>query len=374
MNSSKRHLRIIFPNFLRYDGKEYVIGGIETYIKNLAVVATRAGFLIDVYQRGDNFDKVVNGIHVVGIKTKKTKKNERELVKYSETEADLSNDILIFATDFGIVKSNYKKVIGIQHGVGWDIPSDKQVSNIYNILTIFKGAFRALVKYKRYKHCNMLICVDYNFPNWYKTQVKYVDFDISVIPNFAHVPRQKIVHNSKKNEVSIIFARRFVTYRGTRLFASAMKQVLSKTSKIIKVTIAGEGPDEEWLKKQFQGYSNVKIIHFNSSESIKIHSKHDIAVVPTLGSEGTSLSLLEAMSAGCAVIASDIGGMTNVVIDGYNGLLISPTEKNLVEALEKLIDSEQLREKLSKKAFETVSEGFTFEKWANKWEKVLGKI
>ncbi|WP_420491566.1 glycosyltransferase [Neobacillus drentensis] len=53
-----------------------------------------------------------------------------------------------------------------------------------------------------------------------------------------------------------------------------------------------------------------------------------------LGSEGTSLSLLEAMAAKCAEIATNVGGMTNIILDNYNGLIINPDESELYLALE----------------------------------------
>ena len=46
------------------------------------------------------------------------------------------------------------------------------------------------------------------------------------------------------------------------------------------------------MKAQLVDYSNVHFISYKSNESLLIHLDKDIAVVPTVGSEGTSLSLL----------------------------------------------------------------------------------
>ena len=94
--------------------------------------------------------------------------------------------------------------------------------------------------------------------------------------------------------------------------------------------------------------------------------------VPTVGSEGTSLSLLEAMSAQCAVIASNVGGMTNIILDNYNGLLVNAGDSDdLYKAIKKLLDYPEDRERLSAKAYETVKQAFSYEKWAEKWKEVL---
>ena len=55
----------------------------------------------------------------------------------------------------------------------------------------------------------------------------------------------------------------------------------------------------------------------------------DVAVVPTLYSEGTSLSCIEAMCAASAVLVTGVGGLSNLVLDDYNGLLVPPTREAL---------------------------------------------
>lgn len=99
----------------------------------------------------------------------------------------------------------------------------------------------------------------------------------------------------------------------------------------------------------------------------------DIALIPTKGTEGTSLSCLEAMAAGCAVIASPVGGLTDLIIDGYNGLLVKPIPSDLIDAIELLINNCQLREQLGEKARETAS-AFSIERWREKWAKTIHAV
>ena len=180
-----------------------------------------------------------------------------------------------------------------------------------------------------------------------------------------------ITQESQSNDrISIVFSRRLVEYRGTRLFADAISEILNEYPKV-SVTIAGKGPDEKYMRAKLAGFTNVEFTSYDPDDSIDFHSKHDIAVVPTVNHEGTSLALLEAMASGCAVIASNVGGMSNIIIDGYNGLLINPVQSELVEALEKLITDASLRKYLSGKAYETVKFGFSYEKWRNKWLKLI---
>ena len=361
--------RIIYSRYFDELGEEKKIGGIESYIFNLIPVYRQMGYDVVIYQTASKeFTKEADGALVKGMVCKRN--NTKYLVRAAEKDAS-EDDFLVFATDFNIIKNNFKKSIAIQHGVAWDITSDIQCSSISNILNIFKDSVRACIKYFRYKNCTDMVCVDYNFINWYRTKVKNVGINLYAIPNFTSIPPQKPQKNNSK--ISIIFARRFVKYRGTRLFTEVVKELLDKRSDI-DVTIAGEGPDEAWMKERLGQYSNVKFIKFDAKNSIEIHKKYDIAVVPTLGSEGTSLSLLEAMAAGCAAIATNVGGMTNIIIDGYNGLMVNPDKTELINALNTLIDDESLRKSISEKAYETVKVSFSLEKWRSKWKKIILEV
>lgn len=72
----------------------------------------------------------------------------------------------------------------------------------------------------------------------------------------------------------------------------------------------------------------------------------DIIVAPSVN-EAFSLALVEAMAAGCAVIASRVGGMAEIVEDGVNGLLVPPNdEEALAAALTKLLGNDELRSRL----------------------------
>ena len=155
--------------------------------------------------------------------------------------------------------------------------------------------------------------------------------------------------------------------------AEVIKKIIARYDNV-EVCFAGEGPDEDYLKSEFGDVPQVSFMKYNSKQAIEIHTKFDIAIVPTLGSEGTSLSLLEAMAAGCAVIATNVGGMTNIILNNYNGLLISPDAKSLFGAICYLIENNSELERLQKFAFETARKAFSISDWTSKWNEVLTEI
>ena len=221
------------------------------------------------------------------------------------------------------------------------------------------------------RNVKYVVCVDYNFVNWFRAVFPYPITQFRVIPNFAPICERV---NKQPNRINIIFARRFELFRGTRVFGTAIRRLLDEYSNVF-VTIAGWGPDEKWLHEQLDQYKNVSFTEYSSSDSINIHKDKHIAVVPTVGSEGTSLSMLEAMSAQCAVVVSDVGGMTNVVIDGFNGRLVPAGDSNkLYEALKDIIDHPDKMKKYSERGYETVRESLSYERWANDWKDVINTV
>jgi glycosyltransferase involved in cell wall biosynthesis len=72
--------------------------------------------------------------------------------------------------------------------------------------------------------------------------------------------------------------------------------------------------------------------------------------VPSLH-EGLGLSLQEALFHGCACVASNVGGIPELIDDGSNGLLVAPENVGeLAAALDRLISDDRLRQRLSARA------------------------
>ena len=124
----------------------------------------------------------------------------------------------------------------------------------------------------------------------------------------------------------------------------------------------------------FFSNDRVKFSKYAPDKTLSIHLQHDIAVVPSLASEGTSLSVAEAMATGCPVVATAVGGVTNMIISGYNGLLTMPNAASLIEGIEFLIQNPSTRRYIGMKAYETAKDAFSLERWEKSWQQVLRSI
>ena len=362
----KETVYLIYYNFLNEDCKTVSIGGIQTYLQNLCQVIISLGLKPIVIQLAKKkFETTYNGYSVIGITT------ERKNFPNVAIKRVSYGSIVVFGTHELIVPYN-GHTIGIQHGITRDTPVHYELSKKLNNFYIFQRARMGYRLLRQLSYVDTLVCVDNNFINWYRTQVGYPSVSMISIPNFSDIsPLLK----KPKNCINVIFARRLFWYRGTRVFVEVAKKLIKDYGTQLNITVAGSGEDEGYMRKNLGCYANVEFIQYVADESLNIHKDKHIAVVPTVGSEGTSLSLLEAMSAQCAVVCSDVGGLTNIVLDGYNGKMVSAGDSyQLYIAIKELIDNSVERERIAITGYETVKYAFSYERWAKQWRNVLQQM
>ena len=365
-----RRVYILTRNYFDFDHSTARIGGVETYISELVGILHELQYQITIYAY-DVQERVIKmpfGV-IRGYNIPSCKQQSTLLSKKVASEMEDINDLVIINTDSNISrKVHFNRMISIQHGIAWDIPINRGASLLWQMITKLRGAYTII---KRINECSKIVCVDYNFPCWIRAITENTLRRYVVIPNFSHLAP---VIKKTPNSVNIIFARRLVEYRGTKVFTEAILKVLEERDNI-NVTIAGTGPDEKWMRERLEKYANVTFTHYESSQSLAMHKDQHIAVVPTVGSEGTSLSLIEAMASQCAVVCTDVGGMTNVVIDDFNGKMVPAGDSEaLYKAILELVDAPNEMERLANNAYETVKSSFSYENWKRKWIDVIQSV
>lgn len=103
---------------------------------------------------------------------------------------------------------------------------------------------------------------------------------------------------------------------------------------------------------------------------VRYYQNCDIFCFPTLG-EPFGKAVIEAMSCGKPVIASNRGGPKEIVEDGKTGFLVPPRKiEPLAEKILKLLRDKKLRRKMGKEARKRVLEKFSLEKVAESFRKL----
>jgi glycosyltransferase involved in cell wall biosynthesis len=142
-----------------------------------------------------------------------------------------------------------------------------------------------------------------------------------------------------------------------------------------KLVIVGNGPLRHDLETRVRSLGLEKLVWFMGARNDipEILSAVDIFVLPSL-SEGLSITLLEAMAAGKAVIATNVGGNPEVIADGIDGLLVPQgSPGDLAQRLMELTADGDKREALGRAAAEKVSQFFPQERFVREMEGVYLK-
>jgi len=158
----------------------------------------------------------------------------------------------------------------------------------------------------------------------------------------------------------IVSVGRLVEAKNYPLLVRAIALVVKKVPQA-RCLIVGEGP--------FRGEIEREIEKLSLSENIAVPgARRDIAEILksadifTLSSirEGLPVSLLEAMASGCAIVATDAGGIPDAIVDGVNGLLVKTSDENaLADGLLRLLSDRELCRRLGEKAMEDVEKRFS---------------
>jgi len=171
--------------------------------------------------------------------------------------------------------------------------------------------------------------------------------------------------------------------KGFEYLITAVEEVL-KVHNNVKLKIVGSGPLEVRIKKLIKELGleeTIEIIGNVSDEKLlEIYNLSDLFVLPSIvdsqgNTEGLGVVLLEAMACKLPVIASNIGGIPDIIHDGETGLLVP--EKDSMEislSIIKLIENEDLRELIALKGYNMVKEHFIWEKIAKEYISIYQEI
>jgi len=155
------------------------------------------------------------------------------------------------------------------------------------------------------------------------------------------------------NKFVILCVARLVKRKGVEYPLRALMELLKKDKDFVLI-YAGDGEEKETLYNLISEYrlgDNVKILgNVYHNEINMLYNMADVAVIPSVTYKGLEeplgITALEAMASGIPVVASEIGGLREVIKDGYNGVLTP--EKDYIaiaKAIITLKESPKLRNK-----------------------------
>ena len=117
-----------------------------------------------------------------------------------------------------------------------------------------------------------------------------------------------------------------------------------------RLALVGDGPNRENLEKHFKDTKTYFVGYLQGLELASAFASADAFIFPSR-TETLGLVLLEAMAAGCPVVAANSGGIPDIVTDGVNGYLFEPDDpQGAIAATKRLLEAHDERDKLRENA------------------------
>ncbi len=194
------------------------------------------------------------------------------------------------------------------------------------------------------------------------------------VDKILQYPPDETLKKQYKNKTIITFAGRLIDNKGVADLLPAVEKIKSDFT----VLIIGDGAQKKKLEKLAKKLNISKKIMFcgfkERNEVISIMKISDIIVSPSY-TEGLPTMLIEAALCKKAIIATDVGGTSEVISGTDDGILIKPKNTSqLTKNLELLIGDAQLRNNLGTCAFAQNIDKFTWTTAVDKYITVFDSI
>ena len=188
----------------------------------------------------------------------------------------------------------------------------------------------------------------------------------------------QVTPSFSKGNFTAVFVGRLSEIKGTRFLLYAIHELKQK-GELVKCKIIGDGNKRKELEKLSKKLNIVELVEFTGFISHNKLSRElnqcSVLVGPSITTqdglkEGFGLVFIEAMAAGIPVIASDSGGIPDIVKHNETGLLVEEKDyKKIAEYVITIRDNKELRERLIRNGLK-LSESYSWENIAKKYLKL----
>jgi len=221
--------------------------------------------------------------------------------------------------------------------------------------------------------CSKIICVsDFDKSLVLKYKITSID-KIEVVHNGVNVQN---VQDSQNSKLSIVFVGRLAKPKDPLLLLKAFNDLSPKLKDKASISIIGDGPKLKQLKEyiketKLQGINLLGSIP--RKEVFEVLKRSDIFALISSW-EGFPYTIIEAMSCGLPVIASDVGGIREALNNECGILVKRGDQQEIKQALEKLLKNPSLIKEMGRNAKERLEKEFSLGKMLRETEQVYKKV
>lgn len=144
-----------------------------------------------------------------------------------------------------------------------------------------------------------------------------------------------------KDAKVVLTVRRLVYKNGVDTLIDAANLAVKKKPNLVFI-IAGKGPDMASVQSQIEQLGlekNIKLTGFVADQDLSLYyNTADLFVLPSKSGEGLPLVALEAMACGLPVIATNVGGINEIMVKGFGKLVPANNPEALTDAILEFAD------------------------------------
>ncbi len=298
------------------------IGGVTTHVEGLARELVRRGHDVAIFTKSAPYDDECLGLRVCRVNSFFRTARTLDVPILEELESALKTfnpDVVHGHHAFSPV-SLFSISTGRRIGAK-TILTNHSISILYNFDHLWHPSSYLLFPYRQLiGMADEVVAVSKAAATFIS---HFTDKEAKVIPNgicakdFA--PERK-VYDGK----SVLFVGRFSYRKGISLLLEAMREVISRQPDA-QLTIAGAGSAAplQLLVRGMGLNGNVRIIpNVERGTLLDLYRRSNVFVMPSIFGESFGIVLLEAMASGTPIVATNQGGISEVIKDGDNGFIV----------------------------------------------------
>lgn len=282
---------------------------------------------------------------------------------------------LAFPFNYG--NRSRKIITGLSHGVDWDVDEFYRSFSIRNVRERMSLGLLKLVTAMTTSRLDRIWANDRFFIHHVVSRNPGKREKLSYIPNFVDV--NSFTYRPKSFQVEVewrLFMPKMPAFdRGTDHAICAIA-VLKKMGYRISLQIAGDNdmrPFFENLAREKGVAAEVTFLgHVENRSMPRLYEEANIVLVPSPWREATPIAVLEAMAVGTPVITTDIGGIPEIAIDGFNATIARPDGDCIAQKIIALMQAPNTRAEISQRARNWVELYFSKEKWSRQVTEFFG--
>lgn len=246
-----------------------------------------------------------------------------------------------------------------------------RIHTVHNIATKEVDGYRRKLAHLFFKHCNVIpVSISPIIQESVMKEYNITEKQTPVIYNGSDLSKCLVKNSySASNPFCILHIGRFNPQKNHSVIIETAQILKKEGLKFVIKLVGGSGNVEQRKQEVKQKGLEKEIVFCGLQGNVyPFLQVADCFILPSLY-EGMPITLVEAMGSGLPIIASDVGGVPDMIDNEKSGLLISPNAVQLASALKKIMTDEKLRKTLGENAY-VKSKDFSTERMFNGYDKL----